>query len=105
VIEGAWPGIRVVRAALVGTHRLVFRTERGQTAAGVRSRFPWILWTGVHAYCERCQTVAENPPPMELDKEKAVLMEQPSVHATHILAALLHPFARQHETCALPEAA
>jgi len=101
----AWPRIKVIRAALLGSHRLVFKTEAGETAAGVRSRFPWILWTGLHVFCERCKTAAENPPPMELDKEKKILMNQPTVHATHILATLLHPFARAHQGCALPEAA
>lgn len=96
-----WPAPKIIAAALRGIRGLQ-KLESGSHFAGVRSLAPWICWNVNRVVCLRCETSEENPPPVELDKEKAILATGVNVYALHILSTLLYPFFKAHESCPEP---
>lgn len=97
----SWPSVRVVIAATNGT-RAVFRSEGGNTFTGFSSDLPWVFWTDLGVYCERCEEGLENPdPPGSGDAtgpRRPLFLIGSSQYATYLLT-YLHRFYAVHKDC------
>lgn len=95
--DSIWPSQKIVAAGLRGLAQVY--SFQGRPWKGIQSSIPWVIWNTEAAICMRCSMGLQNPPPVELDKEKAILATGVGVYAQHILATLLYPFAREHAAC------
>jgi hypothetical protein len=111
-IPRPWPQARTIQAALQGRIREVFRTENGESVAGVRSVAPWVflaLGDVSAVVCSRCLHGEPLPRPPQAQTGAGVAQGDlfgvlTRDYALYLLTSTLHPFFRKHENCERGEA-